>query len=85
MVAEVRERLTVTERVMQKFHEERYCVNKLNEAESKELYYVKILNRLTTSENFDDDVNINRTCEEIREDIQISVKGRRRLLRVEAA
>jgi hypothetical protein len=71
VVAEVRERLAVTKRVMQNFHVEKYCVNKLNEAESKEWYQVKILNRFTTSEDFDDDEDINRTCEDIGEDIQI--------------
>jgi hypothetical protein len=88
VVAKVRERLAVTKRVMQKFHVERYSISKLNEAKNK-AYQVKILNRFTTLETFDDDVDISRTSGDILEDIrgyvQISVKGRRRLLRIEAA
>lgn len=76
MVAEVRERLAVTKRLMQKFHVERYCVSKLNEAESIDRYQVKNLNRFTTSENFYDDVDINRTCEIIGEDIHTNFSQR---------
>jgi rRNA-processing protein FCF1 len=67
VVADVRERLAASKRVMQKFHVERCCLKKLKEAENKERYQVKI--RFTSLENFDADVDISRTYEDFRENI----------------
>jgi hypothetical protein len=50
-----------------------YC-RKLNCAEVKEQYQVEITNRFVALENFDDNVDMNRAWENIRENIKISAK-----------
>jgi hypothetical protein len=42
--------------------------------ESKEQYHVEISDRFASLENLDDEVDVNRACETIREDINISAK-----------
>jgi hypothetical protein len=39
---------------------QRFNLKKLNEVEVKEKYLIKISNRFSALENFDDDVEINR-------------------------
>jgi hypothetical protein len=56
VVAEVRERLAATNQATRKF-----SVRKLNEAEGKEQYQVRISNRFAGLENLADYVNLNRT------------------------
>jgi hypothetical protein len=46
---------------------EKFYLKKLNEVEGNEKYQVKISNRFTAMENFDDDVDINRAWKTIRE------------------
>jgi hypothetical protein len=43
--------------------------------QTKEQYQVKITNRFAALENFDDNVDMNRAWENIRENIKISAKG----------
>jgi hypothetical protein len=59
---------------MQRFDVGRCDLTKLNETEGEKHYHIKISNRFTALENFDDDVDINRGCEAIRENIKISSK-----------
>jgi hypothetical protein len=60
VVAEVRERLTVSKQRMNRFFRERFNLQKLNEVEGKEQYQVEMSNRFTALENLDTEVNINR-------------------------
>jgi hypothetical protein len=53
---------------------ERLNLRKLNELEVRKQYYIKISNRFTALENIGDSEGINRTWENIRENIQISGK-----------
>jgi hypothetical protein len=53
---------------------ERFSLKKLNEVEVKEQYIVKISDRFTALGNLDDDVDVNKTWEAIRENIKISTK-----------
>jgi hypothetical protein len=73
--AKLRERLSVSERVAEKLDVQRFDLRKLNDAEGKEQYQVKITNRCAALENFDDNVDINRAWESIRENIKTSAKG----------
>jgi hypothetical protein len=45
---------------------------KLNDAKVRDQYQVKVSNRFTALENLDDNVDINRTWENIRDNIKIS-------------
>ena len=49
-------------------------MRKLNEPEVREKYQIKITNRFAALENSDDDEDVNRTWENIKENIQMSVK-----------
>jgi hypothetical protein len=82
VAAKLRERLSVSKRV--KLNMQRFDLRKLNDAEVKEHYQIEITNRFAASENFDDNVDMNRDWENIRENIKISVKREPRSLRVSA-
>ena len=49
-------------------------MRKLNESEVREQYQIDITNRFAALENPDDDEDVNRTWENIKEDIQMSAK-----------
>jgi hypothetical protein len=51
---------------------ERFILKKLNKVEGKEQYQVKISSRFTPLENLDEDMDISRAWETIRENIKIS-------------
>jgi hypothetical protein len=53
---------------------DRLNVKKLNEGEVKEQYQVTIKNRFSALENLEDNGDINRVWDTIRENIKISVK-----------
>jgi hypothetical protein len=53
---------------------ERFSLKKLNEVECKEQHHVKISNRFAYVENLDDEVDINRAWETIRENIKNSAE-----------
>jgi predicted metallo-beta-lactamase superfamily hydrolase len=74
VAAELRERLSVIKRVAQKFDMQRFVLRKLNDAEVKKHCQVKITNRFAAKENFDDNVDMNRAWENIRENIKTSAK-----------
>jgi hypothetical protein len=67
VVAKVRERLAVSKQTTHIVHMERFNLKKLNEADGKEQYRVEILNRFAALEKLDDEVDINRAWETIRE------------------
>jgi hypothetical protein len=74
VVAKVKERLAPNEQTLHKFHMERFNLKKLDVVEGKKQYRVEISNRFAALENLDDDVDINRAWETIRENIRISAK-----------
>jgi hypothetical protein len=74
VAAKLRERLSVIERVAQKFDMQRFDLWKLNDAEVKEQYQVKITNRFAALKNCDNNVDINTAWENIRENIKTSAK-----------
>ena len=49
-------------------------MRKLNEVEVRKQYQIEITNRSATLENLNDDEDANRTWENIKENIQTSVK-----------
>jgi hypothetical protein len=53
-----------------------WYADNLNDAEAKEQYQVTISSRFAALENLDDNVDVNRTWKNIRENIKISVKLR---------
>jgi hypothetical protein len=58
----------------QKFDTQRFDLRKLNDAEVKKQYRVKITNRFAALEKIDDDVDMNRAWRNIRENIRSSAK-----------
>jgi hypothetical protein len=74
VVKKVRERLAVRKRMVKKMEVERFNLKQLNEEEVKEQYQVTIKNKFVALENVDDNGNINRAWETIRENIRISAK-----------
>jgi hypothetical protein len=75
IAAKIREKLLVSKRVAHKFDMQRFDLRKLNDAEVKEEYQVKITNRFEALESFDDNVDMNRAWENIRENIEIAAKA----------
>jgi hypothetical protein len=74
VAAKLRERLLVSKRVAEKLDMQRFDLRKLNDEEVKEQYQVKITNRFAALENFDDNVDMSRAWENIRENIKTSAK-----------
>jgi hypothetical protein len=74
VVAKVRERMSVSKRAAQKVDTERFNVKKLNEGDVKEQYQVTIRNKFAALENFEDSGDINRTWDNISENIKISAQ-----------
>jgi hypothetical protein len=54
VVAKVRERLSVSKRMVKKMDVERFNLKQLNEEEVKEQYQITIKNKLAGLENLDD-------------------------------
>jgi hypothetical protein len=61
-------------RMVKKMDVARFILKQLNEEEVKEQYQVTIKNKFAALENLDDNGNINRAWETIRENIRISAK-----------
>jgi predicted RNA binding protein with dsRBD fold (UPF0201 family) len=72
-VKKCRERLEVDKQISQRFHMERFKLKKLNEVEGKEKITLSST-KFTALEHFDDDFEIKRVRETIRENIRISAK-----------
>jgi hypothetical protein len=60
VVAEVRERLVVSKRMVKKMDVERFNLKQLNEEKVKEQYQVTIKNKFAALENLDNNGDINR-------------------------
>jgi len=74
MVAKVRERLAVGKQAAQRFDRQRFNLRKLNEPEVREEHQIEITKRFAALENSNDDENVSRTWENIKENIQTSAK-----------
>jgi len=75
-IAKVRERLAVGKQAAQRFDRQRFNLRKLNEPEVREQCQIEFTNRFAALENSDDDEDVNRTWENIKENIQTSAKER---------
>ena len=74
VIAKVRERLAVGKQAAQGFDRQRFNLRKLNELEVREQYQIEITNRFVALENLNDDEDVNRTWEYIRENSKTSEK-----------
>jgi len=74
VIAKVRERLSVGKQAPQRFDMQRFNLRKLNEPEVREQYQIEITNTFAALENVNDDEDVNRTWENIKENIQTSAK-----------
>jgi len=74
VIEKVGERLAVGKQAAQRFDRQRLNLRKLNEPEVREQYQIEITNRFAALENLNDDVDVDRTWENIKENIQTSAK-----------
>jgi hypothetical protein len=74
VIVNVRERLTVGKQAVQRFDRQIFNLRKLNEPEVREQYQIEITNRFAALENLNDGEDVDRTWENIKENIQTSVK-----------
>ena len=74
MVAKVRTILAVRKYAAQMFDRERFNIRKLNELEVREHYKTEITNRFATMGNLSYRGDINKSLENIKENIRISAK-----------
>ena len=70
VIAKVRERLAVGKQAARKFDRQIFNSRKLNEPEVREQYQIEITDRFAALENLNDDQDVNRTWENIKENIQ---------------
>jgi len=64
----------VGKQAAQSFDRQRFNLRKLNEPEVREQYQIEITYRFVALENLNDDEDVNRTWENIKENIQTSAK-----------
>jgi hypothetical protein len=74
VAAKFRERPAVSKRMVKKMDMERFNLKQLNEEDFKEQYQVTIKNKFAGLENLDDDSDINRAWDTIRDNIKILAK-----------
>jgi len=74
VIAKVRESLAVGKQAAQGFDRQRFNLRKLNEPEVMEKYQIEITNRFAGLENLSDDEDVDKTWENIKENIKTSGK-----------
>jgi hypothetical protein len=74
VVAKVRERLAVSKRMVRKMDMERFNLKQLSKEEVREQYQVTLKNKFAALEILNDNGDINRAWDTIRENIKISAK-----------
>jgi len=74
VIAKVGERLALGKQAVQRFDRQRFNLRKLNELEVRKEYQIEITNRFAALENLNDDEDVNRTWENIKENIKTSAK-----------
>ena len=70
VIAKVREILAVGKQAAQRFDTQRFNLRKLNEPEVREQYQIEITNMFAALENSNDYEKVDRTWENIKENIQ---------------
>jgi hypothetical protein len=66
--------LAVSKQTAQKFYEDRFSLRKLNKLEDRKQYQIKITNRFAALGNLNENEDINRAWENIKENIKTSSK-----------
>ena len=74
VITKFSEILAVGKQAAQRFDKQRFNLRKLNEPEVREQYQIEITNKFAALENLNDDEDVNRTWENIKENIQTSAK-----------
>jgi len=74
VIAKVRERFAVGKQAAQRFDRQRFNLRKLKQPEVREQYQIEITNRFAALENLNDDEDVHRTWENIKENNQTSAK-----------
>ena len=74
VVVKVRERLAVGKQGVQMFDSAKFILRNLNELEVRKQYQTEISNRFGALENLSDSEDINRTCENIKENTKTQGK-----------
>jgi len=74
VIAKFRETLAVGKQAAQSFDRQNFNLRKLNEPEVREQYQIEITNRSAALENLSDDKDVDRTWENIKENIKTSAK-----------
>ena len=74
LFAKVRERLAVGKQAAQRSDRQRFNLRKLNEPEVREQYQIEITNKFAALENLNNDEDVNRTWDNIKENNQTSAK-----------
>ena len=74
VVAKFRERLAVSKQAAQKLDGERFNLRKLEDQEVRKQYQYEITNRFEALGNISDNGDVNRTWENIKENIKTSAK-----------
>jgi len=70
VISKVRERLTVCKQAAQRLDWQRFNLSNLNDLEDSKQNQIDITNRFAALENFDEDEDINRTWENMKENIK---------------
>jgi len=74
VIVKVREILAEFIQASQRLDRQRFNLRRLNEPEVREQYQIEITNRYAALENVNDDDDVNRTWENIKENIQTSAE-----------
>jgi len=74
VVAKVKERLAVNKRAAKTFDVDRFNLRKINELEVRKQYQIDNTNRFVVFENLCDSKDMNRTWENIKEEVNITAK-----------
>ena len=74
VLAKVREGQAVSKQAAQKFDGEKYNLRKLNELQVRKQYQIELSNRFAALKNLHDSEDINRTWENIKQNIKTSTK-----------
>ena len=74
VITKVRERLAMGKQASERYDRQRFNLRKLNQLEVRKQYEIEIKNRFADLENLNDDEDVNRTWENIKENIKTSAK-----------
>jgi hypothetical protein len=75
VITKVKERLAVGKQAAQRYDRQSFNLRKINEPEVREQYQIEITNRFAALENLRADEDVNRTWENVKENIKTSAKS----------